>query len=355
MNRLHLTEDAAAKRIQIARLGRQIPQLFPAIADGRLSMGTARLLAPRLTSENAHRLIDGAAGKSVADVERVLASMFPQAESLRLDDGIVPQVAVPQRPESISHATWHPKPEPRTSPPAVRTKIAPLSPERYTLQVTLPAATHDLLRRAQDLLGHAVQSGNVAEVLERALKDLVVKLEKRKFGASSKSRVGRASKDPRHIPMHVRNAVWERDQGQCTFMSEAGKRCPARRMLEFDHILEVARGGASNVENIRLRCRAHNQYTAEQTFGAGFMQRKREGSRPMAAVERGGAALESDDADVTPWLRALGYPADRVRHAVAKCGVMPGDTPLEDRVKAALRFLMPPHRRLTPAMPTAAG
>jgi hypothetical protein len=37
----------------------------------------------------------------------------------------------------------------------------------------------------------------------------------------------------------------------------------------------VARGGEATAENLRLRCRAHNGYAAERTFGAGFMERKR--------------------------------------------------------------------------------
>jgi len=73
----------------------------------------------------------------------------------------------------------------------------------------------------------------------------------------------------------VRRAVWERDGGQCTFVSESGRRCDARKPLEFDHVRELARGGESTVENLRLRCRAHNQYTAECTFGSEFMRHKR--------------------------------------------------------------------------------
>jgi hypothetical protein len=40
----------------------------------------------------------------------------------------------------------------------------------------------------------------------------------------------------------------------------------------------VARGGEATIENIRLRCAAHNAYAAERAFGAEFMdQKKREG------------------------------------------------------------------------------
>jgi hypothetical protein len=54
-----------------------------------------------------------------------------------------------------------------------------------------------------------------------------------------------------------------------------GQRCAARRRLEFDHIDEFARGGGATVGRTRLRCRAHNQYTSEQTSGVEFMRRKR--------------------------------------------------------------------------------
>ena len=54
-----------------------------------------------------------------------------------------------------------------------------------------------------------------------------------------------------------------------------GKRCASRRQLEYDHVIPVARGGRATVDNIRQRCRVHNQFEAERTFGADFMRRKR--------------------------------------------------------------------------------
>jgi hypothetical protein len=50
-------------------------------------------------------------------------------------------------------------------------------------------------------------------------------------------------------------------------------------MLDFDHREPVARGGEATAENLRLVCRAHNQYAAECSFGAGFMERKRDAVR----------------------------------------------------------------------------
>jgi 5-methylcytosine-specific restriction endonuclease McrA len=77
----------------------------------------------------------------------------------------------------------------------------------------------------------------------------------------------------------VRRAVWRRDQYQCAFRSDEGRRCEARSGLEIDHIQPVARGGGSTVDNLRLLCRAHNQLAAEKSFGAGFMEEKREAAK----------------------------------------------------------------------------
>src|SRR5439155_17570880 len=105
----------------------------------------------------------------------------------------------------------------------------------------------------------------------------------------------RPSDNPRQIPAHVKRAVWERDHGQCTFVSEAGRRCPARTRLEFDHVVEVARGGRASVAGIRLRCRAHNQYGAERTFGAEFMRHKREAAQRKAETWRQEMAARAAD------------------------------------------------------------
>ena len=40
-----------------------------------------------------------------------------------------------------------------------------------------------------------------------------------------------------------------------------------RGFLELHHIQPFARGGATTVANLELRCRAHNVYEAEKIFG----------------------------------------------------------------------------------------
>jgi len=167
--------------------------------------------------------------------------------------------------------------------------VKPLAPQRYALQVTIDQETHDALCYAQELLSHELPSGDVAHVLAMALQALIPQLERRKFAATNQPRPGHrgSSANPRYIPADVQRAVWRRDGGQCTFVSETGHRCEARRFVEFDHALEVARGGEATVEGIRLRCRAHNQYAAEQTFGAEFMRHKRQAAAEARAAAKG--------------------------------------------------------------------
>jgi 5-methylcytosine-specific restriction endonuclease McrA len=127
----------------------------------------------------------------------------------------------------------------------------------------------------------------VAEVLERALDTLIAQLERQKVGSRTRSRTfQRILRHTRTIPPSVREAVWDRDQSRCTFVGANGRRCEARRLLEFDHVKPFARGGKATVDDLRLRCRAHNQYEAERVFGSEFMRKKRAQSRQEAARKK---------------------------------------------------------------------
>ena len=129
--------------------------------------------------------------------------------------------------------------------------------------------THGKLRRAQDLLRHAVPTGDIGAVLDRALTLLVSDLERRRCAATSAPRASSSpAADRRYIPSAVRRAVWKRDAGRCAFVGSSG-RCTETGWLEFHHVHPYAEAGGASVENIQLRCRAHNQYEARLWFGAG--------------------------------------------------------------------------------------
>ena len=65
---LGLDVDEAAIRIRVARAACEFPAIFDAIAEGRLDLERAELLAPYLSPATADRLISEASFKSQAEI-----------------------------------------------------------------------------------------------------------------------------------------------------------------------------------------------------------------------------------------------------------------------------------------------
>ena len=339
VHELRMSEDSALKRCRAARAGREFPAVFEAVSDGRLHLSAVVMLATHLTRENAKDLLAAATHKTKAEIALLLAERFPRTdvpESLRSETAS--PVTHGRSTEPTVENALSPAPG-QVDPPPTRPVVAPLSPGRFELRATLDQEAHDLLRYAKSLLGHAIPSGDLTMILKRALKQLVEAEEKRVFAACARTRPRRGAPKGRYVPAEVRRSVWVRDGGQCTFTSESGRRCPSSDRLEFDHVQPVARGGESTVANLRLCCRAHNQYQAERTFGAGFMARKRADARTRRARRPSVEPHDSRD-EVIARLLSLGFPPDEARLAAALGDLFPG-APVEELVQIAVSALRP--------------
>ena len=117
---------------------------------------------------------------------------------------------------------------------------------------------------------HTIPNGDPAVVIDRALTLLVGELERLKVAKIARSeRASQSSRRPlsrslssaRHIPAAIRRVVWARDEGRCAFVGARG-RCTETGCLEFHHLVPFADGGPTNIENLSLRCRAHNVHEA---------------------------------------------------------------------------------------------
>ena len=244
---LHLSEGAAYNRIETARAARRYPKVLDALEQGDLTLTAVRLLAPYLTAENHEKLLVAARHGSKREIEELIAKVNPRQAA----------ATVVRRLRSAV--------------------VTPLAPELYMLQVTLTRETHKKLRRAQALARHTLPLGDVGTILDRALTLLIEHIERRRFASVASPR--KSPRDVcaagRHIPAVVRRAVWERDEGCCAFVGRTG-RCGETAFLEFHHVEPYAAGGAATVDNIQIRCRAHNQYEAEVFFGASVVRERPE-------------------------------------------------------------------------------
>ena len=205
----------------------------------------------------------------------------------------------------------------RPGPAPRRRELEPLSETRFGVHFTADAELRDLIERARELASHRVPQGDLAGLMKLVFAQFEQREEQRRFALGSRGATStltkqareaqqrqrtsanaiatgpaastspgevppqgaarfsqrpahssRVRKRGRHIPARVRREVYLRDRGCCTFVSDDGRRCGARAWLEFDHIAPWAKLGPASVDNIRLRCRAHNQLHARESFGA---------------------------------------------------------------------------------------
>ena len=314
MHDLNYTEGSAYKRLYAARAAWKFPLLYLAVADGRLHLSGVVLLAKHLTESNVAELVEAASHKTKTEIEQLIANRFPRRDRPERLQAIAPPPAwmaelspgkvdgTPSSSESpcpttaveLSPGTVDGALEPRASqctplatqlspgkvgPPS---RVTPLAPQRYPFQFTGDQETHELYEEVRDLLSHQIPNGEMAVVFKRALQMTKAELMRRKYAVTGRPGRSCDGKSSPHIPAPVKREVHVRDGDRCTFVSENGKRCNSRHMVEFEHDVPQARGGESTPKNLRLLCRAHNQLMAEREFGAEFMKRKRaaRGHRP---------------------------------------------------------------------------
>jgi 5-methylcytosine-specific restriction endonuclease McrA len=256
------------------------------IERGELHLTGAARCAPQLDEENHRELLAAVAHKTKREIEEILAARFPQPD---LPDAVYPVASDDKR-----------------------TTIDPLAADRFAICFTGSRRCRELLEKAKELSSHRKPRPGIGDLLECALDAYVEKLEKQKFKTTDRPRKPRANRteDPRHIPADVMRAVYERDGGRCTFVGKDGRRCCARAFLEYDHIVPVAHGGESTVENLRLLCSTHNQHAARCTMTDPHAYLMASGFRPVRRSKREAIAAA---VDVLRWTGARARASESTR------------------------------------------
>ena len=277
--RFHMSEAVAARRIRAGRATCRFPCILGMVARGEIHLSGIHQLAGHLTEDNHKEVLKRAKHKSMREIERLIAELSPKPDvptsiralPIRKTENHLPIETAPA--SAPSAQPGRPLPSSATPP----SRAVPLSPRRYKLQVTIGEQTRDKLNELQALLSHQIPDGDPAKIVERALDALLTETKKRKAALTNRPHrtQKKSGSKTRAIPAQARREVFNRDEGRCAFVDTEGRRCSSTWQVEFHHRIPYARGGTHDIDNVELRCRAHNQYEAELGYGALFMERHR--------------------------------------------------------------------------------
>ena len=331
MGALGLSEDEAYRRAYAAELARKYPVILDLLLCGSIHLTTLRTIGPCLTAKNHKQVLEASRGKSKTELEHLVAMVRPKPDVpivLRKLPDPGPDPAQPDQSlftDQSLNAETHPEEVGVTAgqemeaveapihvaPSSHRSVLAPLSPRRYKLQLTIDDEFYDALTELKDLLRHQVPNGDLMRIIKDSVLERRDRVKRERWGQTKRPRktreqeswidadvpVSSSRKDgtptadqsklenSRHIPAAVKREVWERDQGRCAFVSHRGRRCAERQWLEFHHLHAYALGGPATVENIALFCRAHNAHEGVRVFG----ERVKKFTRPGASgIDSGG-------------------------------------------------------------------
>ncbi len=164
VERLHMSESAAGKRITAARVARRFPVVLKLMARGEVHLTAVNMLAAHLTEENHADVLARARHMSKRQVEKLVAEIAPRPD-VRSQVVTLPRCAgaqvvhAPERavdaPDSGADATEvnveHARePVARSAQGVARKRpavVAPLSPRRYEIRVTVDEESGPRLRR----------------------------------------------------------------------------------------------------------------------------------------------------------------------------------------------------------------
>jgi hypothetical protein len=294
VGRYKMSESTAAKRIRAGRAACRFPRILDMVRKGQLHLTAVHQLAAHLTESNEKEVLRRARGRTSKEIEELIAEIAPRPDGRSMIRPVLPAAGAKRRQaegeaqadlrlngphddanvaaQAIINAA------PRLPTNSIRSVTVPLSPQRYRLHVTIGKEAVDQLEEIVSLMSHQLPNGDVGQVLERAISLLLEDTKKRRAALTKQPR--RRKKKPgaiksRTIPAEVKRQVFTRDDGRCAFVDAKGNRCNSSWQVEFHHVVPFGRNGPNTVDNIQLRCRAHNQYEAELEYGPKFMKKKR--------------------------------------------------------------------------------
>lgn len=212
VHELGFTRGSAFRRINSARVLKDMPEIEKKIEDGSLTLSNLSKAADKfkqddITDMNLKKdILSAIENSSFRDCERTL-SEFATPSSL------------------------------------------PIQPERHyhIINVSVSEKTYVKYEDVRGLLAHQRLSKD--EMFNKIFDIAIMHFEAAKFKTTSKRLT--SSKNPRFITASMKKAVYLRDK--------VCQKCETKYALEYDHIRPFALGGKTEISNLRILCRNCNQ------------------------------------------------------------------------------------------------
>ena len=209
---LGFSEGSASRRINAARLLKEIPELEKKIEDGDLTLSHLSKASDKFKQD---QITDTEFKRDViATIENTSARECDKT----LSEIITPNT-LPTEPVKLSHP----------------------------IHINMSEETYQKFEQVRGLLAH--RRLNRDEMFFNIFEITSEQLTKEKFKTNSK--LEPASSDTRYIPAGLKKAVYERDK-RC-------QKCGSTYGLEVNHIVPFALGGKTELSNLNLLCFNCNQ------------------------------------------------------------------------------------------------
>jgi 5-methylcytosine-specific restriction endonuclease McrA len=274
-------ESAANRRISASRLIREIPEAEEKIREGKLTLSNIvqaqvffrneeKIHKTKPTPEQKREVLSLLENKSTRAAQKALFELSPQQVNLK---EVVKQVTschtevklvigedLREKLEKLKLLLSHKNPKMNYS--ELIEELASIALKKLNPIHTKIAETGetkaDLPTKNKSFERHTKTTGHIGNAAHLPSAPAVQKV---------------TDAQTRYIPAEVKRSVWQRDQGQCSFVDPATKRkCGSQFRLEVHHERPYAKGGANTPENLRLLCKNHNLHKAIDNFGKAKMR-----------------------------------------------------------------------------------
>ncbi|WP_413575368.1 HNH endonuclease [Bdellovibrio sp. HCB290] len=233
------SEGSAQRRIDAARLLRELPVMAEKIQSGELNLSQISLLQKAIrevtrirdvpvTTEQKMEILENLGKKSFAQTQQQVAAFFDL-------------------------------------PIAQATQQRVQADESVRIELTLSKEAFAKIKNAQELLSHAVSSQDLAVFLEY----LADKVIKQKTGRKDSGDIKGPTKTntAAQVKLKTKKGLLK-NQPCCQWVdSQTGRQCKSKWLLQVDHKQSRWADGDHKIENLQVLCAAHNKLKYLQEAG----------------------------------------------------------------------------------------